>query len=389
MAAQPTDHVLDLVKTRRYCFVIMPYDSLGLMYGHIRGVVEGTTGLQCIRADQVPGSGEPLRAKVHDLIAGAELVIAELSAISANVYYEVGYAAALGKRVLVVCKTQTELPTDLEGLERIQYRDTPSGLSQLDEELREHLASLIDSDFRLLRAMLVAPKGSPSYIFASPRWPTEPAKIPATLEKRTYGDYLGVQGILYALGALLGRDSLPELLSGQHVDEKLLHEDCNVYLIGSHRSNCLVQKAMDMLQEGVRYPWAFREGTTEDESMLAGRTLVGEGGERLAEPAEWTWQVDHSVPVPPKDHGIILRGPHPEHAGRQILVLAGTRSLGTGAACLAATRPEIIAKIHSFQDIDLADKTKTIWVRVSGRPDPRDNHVSPDLVAIEEVGVID
>ena len=50
--------VTDIVGGRRYCFVIMPYASLGLLYQHVRDVIEQTTGLRCIRADEVPGAGQ-------------------------------------------------------------------------------------------------------------------------------------------------------------------------------------------------------------------------------------------------------------------------------------------------------------------------------------------
>ena len=254
MASADADTILDLVGSRRYCFVVMPYGSLALFYEHVRELIHQATGLRCIRADEVGGGGQPLLAKVQALIQHAELVVAELSEPKPNVYYEVGDAAALEKEVLVICQEGTRIPTDLKGLERIEYKqETRGALTQFDAEFRTRLVTLIDSDLRLLRAMLVAPEPSPSYILCSPRWRMAEGEVhPHTRERRTFGDYLGVVGIIYALGALLGKERLPELLSAQRLAEGLLENDCNFYLIGSSRSNTLTADALESLQEKTK-----------------------------------------------------------------------------------------------------------------------------------------
>lgn len=48
-----------------------------------------------------------------------------------------------------------------------------------------------------------------------------------------------------------------------------------------------------------------------------------------------------------EDYGLIVRGPHPLHPHRMATVLAGPHSLGTSAACLAATNflltPDVVS----------------------------------------------
>jgi len=372
--------IYDLVGTRRFCFVIMPYEAMGLFYEHLRQVIEDATGLRCIRADEVPGSGQSLLEKLHTLIECAELVVAELSGKSPNVFYEVGYAKAKDKEVLAICPRGTEIPTDLKGLERIEYVDTPSELPAFDRQLRQHLVTMVDSDIRLLRAMLVAPDSSPSYILCSPRWDTA-RTTEGSGERRTYGDYLGVVGVVHTLGALLGNEGIPELVSARHLADELLHlrEDCNAYLIGSPLANDAVEAAMANLQPNVKDPWKFE--MTEGYSTLCG----------YRDGDAWRCEADHSVAHPEKDYGIILRGPHPNpaYAGRLVVVMAGARSLGTGAACLAATRPELIQEIRNrLPESDLEDKTQTFWALVCGRPDAKDGHVSAETVTVEDAGVI-
>jgi hypothetical protein len=381
MPTDRMDNLFDLVGSRRFCFIIMPYRTLELFYDHLRAVIQETTGLPCKRADDIPGSGQSLLDKVHALIESAELVVVECSEPSPNVYYEAGYAKALNKKVLVVCRTGTKLPTDLQGLERIEYDDVTRGaLMQFDDKLRSQILLLVDSDMLLLRAMLVAPVASPSYILSSPRWRWREAHPPQfQRETRTYGDYLGVVGILYALGSLLGKEQLPGLLSAHHVDEAIIDRDCNLYLIGSPRSNIMTERAMAGLQQGRESAWSFELDPHKRTS-----TLVGwRDGKR------WEWKGMHDDPSPSVDYGLLLRGPHPNRPGRQILCLGGTRSLGTGAVCLAATRPRFIREIRNrLKDVDMNDKTRVIWALIRGEPDPKDHHTSEDRIWIEDVGVI-
>ena len=384
MGSTDLDNIYDLVGSRRFCFVITPYEcsEIDLLYDHLKGVIEGTTGLRCIRADDVPGTGESLLMKMHALIERAELIVVEISKPSPNVYYEVGYAKALHKAILVICKKGTKIPTDLQGLERLEYKSYTRGeMDRFDAALSKRLALLIDSDLLVLRMMLVAPKGSPSFILSSPRWRSiSNEQFPGTQpEEHTYGDYLGVVGILYALGALLGKDRLPELLGAQHVVRGLFERDANFYLIGSSRSNTITAEAMAALQKDAQRPWQFVPHMEGNITRLVGWTTDG----------RWECTGKHNDPRPREDYGLVLRGPHPLHDGRQVLIMAGPRSIGTGAACLAATRPELIKKINNHRrNVDLDDKDKTVWALVRGTPDRRDGHIYEKDVSIEDVGVV-
>jgi len=380
MTAGRIDRMTDLVGNTRYCFVIMPFASHGLFYEHLQHVIRDTTSLRCIRADEVPGPSQVILHKVQRLIGGADLVLAEMSEDRPNVYYEVGYAAALGKQVLLVCRKGTKLPTDLKGLESIQYEDTPAGMRQFDRELRRHLVTLVDSDIQMLQAMLVAPAPSPSCILASPRWTSrgKPVASRRFVESWTHGDNLGVQGILYALGIVLGKDELPELLSAQHVvGEDILKRDCNLFLIGSVRTNPPVEDAMAMLQPKRGIRWEF-DCSREDVAILK--------GPRNGRP--WRWVVQRGVGVPEKDYGLVLRGPHPKLPNRQILVMAGCRSLGTGGACLAATRPRLIQEIRNrLPKGGLGRKDRSIWALVLAKPDPdKGGSVSEKTVKVVAAG---
>lgn len=374
------DEISDLVGNRRYCFVVMAYNSGGAFYEHLRAVLQEKCGLRCIRADEIPAPSELLMVKVHQLIDNCEFLIADLSKARPNLYYEVGYAKARGKRLLVICRKGSRLAVDLHGLERLEYEDTPAGIVHLDHELVHHVAAALESERGMLRQMLVGTRSFPSYILASPRWDTARTHSEDTRERRTYGDYLGVVGIVSAFGALLGQEGVPELVSAQHPHPAILEQDCNLYLIGSPRANRLTDRALVMVQGSRAHGWRFETPPDGDRSLLVGMR----GGKT------WAHEADHSVTVPPHDYGIIVRGPHPVHDGRMIMVIAGTRSLGTGGACLAATRPRLIQQIRDrLSPLPLDHRQDVIWALVRSEPDPIDKHASAEYVTVEDAGVVE
>jgi hypothetical protein len=89
-----------------------------------------------------------------------------------------------------------------------------------------------------------------------------------------------------------------------------------------------------------------------------------------------------------EDYGLVFRGPHPAHPDRLALVMAGAHSLGTGAACLAATRSSLIQEIRTkLPPGTLEDKTSTFWALVKGTVNRDDFLLDEDGVTIEEAGV--
>jgi nucleoside 2-deoxyribosyltransferase len=69
----------------------------------------------------------------------ADLSIADLSMPSPNVYYEVGYAKALGKDVILTAKKGTPLPFDVGDIPTIFWATQ----KELREGLRKCLAGLV------------------------------------------------------------------------------------------------------------------------------------------------------------------------------------------------------------------------------------------------------
>lgn len=374
---------------RRYCFVIMSWHERYAFFEGLRRIVAEETGWECIRADDIPQTGD-LRAKIHAAIDNAALVIADITKLSPNIYYEIGYAAARAKPLLILATQGTDVPTNLQGLELIQCDvDTKQGFSHFEERLRHYLRPL-GEPVSLLRAMIVPPKPHPSYILVNPKQPTGSARRgvhPA--QRRTYGDYLGVTGIFSVFGALYGEELNPELLTASRADPHILEEDASFYIIGSNKVNPFTSYALELLQQGKSPNWHF-DLRSEDKNK---------------KDPEWPlWRMGKSgrEPVPKKkimyrpggtwrDYGLFIRGPHPRFSQRMLTVLAGPHALGTGAACLAATRTEKVKQIREKLEtygIDLAACDRTLWALVEAEAGP-DLHLYLDNVEVLEVGVIE
>jgi len=91
-----------------------------------------------------------------------------------------------------------------------------------------------------------------------------------------------------------------------------------------------------------------------------------------------------------QDWGLVLRGPHPKWDKRIALLLAGAHSLGTGAACLAATSSALIEQIERAlpKGVTLADKQRTIWALVKGCISDEDGHLDEKGVAVCSAGAL-
>ncbi len=69
------------------------------------------------------------------------------------------------------------------------------------------------------------------------------------------------------------------------------------------------------------------------------------------------------------------------------MIMAGQHSLGTGAACLIATNPWLIAKVENEWKIPIHDRSLSFWALVHAWEDEADQHVDPKDVTIMGAGV--
>jgi len=95
--------------SQRTVFTVMPFSerTLKVWESGIRAACRAL-GWQCLRADMIntPGFVVP---QVYDSINSADLVIGEMSDRNPNVFYEIGFAHALGKPTVLLAASSDDL----------------------------------------------------------------------------------------------------------------------------------------------------------------------------------------------------------------------------------------------------------------------------------------
>lgn len=112
-----------------------------------------STGAYCERVDEQIFS-ERILDRIYNQIAKADLVIADMTGRNANVFYEVGYAHALGKPTVLLTKNADDIPFDLKHFPHIIYEGSLVTLrDQLSRVINWHIehpnASAKDTSFPL------------------------------------------------------------------------------------------------------------------------------------------------------------------------------------------------------------------------------------------------
>jgi len=93
----------------------------------------------CERVDEIEFVGSILD-KIYNSIANSRIIIAEVSSPNPNVYYELGYAHALNKPVILIANDMSSVPFDLRGYNHIIYKN----IVDLRKKLKRRLEVLLE-----------------------------------------------------------------------------------------------------------------------------------------------------------------------------------------------------------------------------------------------------
>ena len=120
-------------------FVIMPFSkrwSRKVEEKLIKPAIDGAD-LKYVRGDTSPRADE-LTKNVWNELLRAGVIIADISALNANVFYELGLAHALGKEVFILKQKDASVPADFRGAHYYSYdlNDLEAGMKKLRNGLK-------------------------------------------------------------------------------------------------------------------------------------------------------------------------------------------------------------------------------------------------------------
>jgi hypothetical protein len=129
-------------------FVIMPFkEEFDHIYDRIKETLKGTFNnqIKINRADDL----ENKQSIIKDIVVGineSDLIIADLTGLNANVFYELGIAHGLGKKVILLTQVGEKLPFDLQPYRVFFYSTTFHKIKELDENICNTVQGLIDKE---------------------------------------------------------------------------------------------------------------------------------------------------------------------------------------------------------------------------------------------------
>jgi hypothetical protein len=118
-------------------FVIMPFDSeFGEVHRDFLLPTLEEAGFEVRRADDLFDQRNILRDIVES-ISGSDLIVADLTGLNPNVFYELGIAHATRRPVILLTQAVEELPFDLRSYRVIEYSTHFAKIGKAREQLRQ------------------------------------------------------------------------------------------------------------------------------------------------------------------------------------------------------------------------------------------------------------
>jgi hypothetical protein len=134
---------MDRTNPKPFVFVLMPFkDEFKDVYHlAIRPACEAA-GAYCERVDEQHFT-ENVIERIWNQIAKADIIISDMSEQNPNVFYETGYAHALGSRTILLTQSAADIPFDLRLRPFLIYKRT--ALTDLKSDLQEKVKYFVEN----------------------------------------------------------------------------------------------------------------------------------------------------------------------------------------------------------------------------------------------------
>jgi nucleoside 2-deoxyribosyltransferase len=124
----------------RDVFVIMSFEETDELEDYLAAVTEvcHKAGFKAVRTDSRPAvNTHQIIDSIHDQIQTCGFVIADLTNNRPNVYYEIGYARGLNKKLILTSKKGQPVGFDLQGYNRVEWTGSENLKKQLKPIVEE------------------------------------------------------------------------------------------------------------------------------------------------------------------------------------------------------------------------------------------------------------
>lgn len=154
------------------CFVIQPFDSgkFDKRFDDVFKPAIEAAGLEAYRVDQDPKVEIPIDA-IEDGIRTAAICLADITTDNPNVWYELGYAFAALRPVVMVCSEERlppKYPFDIQHRTIIKYlAESPRDFDELRKTLTTRIIALLDQT-ETLRQIVESEQVAPTQGLSQP-----------------------------------------------------------------------------------------------------------------------------------------------------------------------------------------------------------------------------
>jgi hypothetical protein len=144
---------MDTTIPKPFVFILMPFSE------DFKDVYELGIKATCKEADTYCERvdeqiyDERITERIYNQIAKADIIVADMTGKNPNVFYETGYAHALGKRVILITKKGEDIPFDLKDYPHIIYKNLTELKTELEKRIRWYvqnpMGSIAKAEFNL------------------------------------------------------------------------------------------------------------------------------------------------------------------------------------------------------------------------------------------------
>lgn len=152
------------------CFVMQPFDggAFDQRYAEVYAKAIKDAGLDPYRVDQDPKVSIPIQ-DIESGIRQARVCLAEITLDNPNVWFELGYAIACKKEVVLICADTrtTKFPFDVQHRTIIKYSTgSPSDFASLQKRITEKLSAYLERSETLANVSEISQLTVPNAGFA-------------------------------------------------------------------------------------------------------------------------------------------------------------------------------------------------------------------------------